>query len=510
MKNSSYFKIASTLLVLSVFAGCASLPIQQNEYDDVYFTSADRTQPKKVVFNPDNSQELGADVITLEKSSPERIEADLISKYNNGATSEVVYFEESEPRVTRPSELNYVDFVADYNDNQLQNYDLPLDWEDMDAFTFNQILRDDLRFRNAWYEQYYEGNTAAMDSYARNPRNFNGNNRNSNFNVNVGLGFGFGSFYSPFRTNMIWGDPFYNGFYDSFWSVGFNRPLWAPQFSPWGFNSFHDPFFFNSWNFNAWNFNSWRFNSWNNPNFRWRRNGWNNWGGNTIIIADNNFRNRDDYTRGGRIRSTSVTSVRTDANNGARTRSSVAANNNSSRTRSTISSGRVSNSSVRSSGSAVRSSRSSVDEALARSGRRVNTDAFRFDNRTRSTSSTARTSSSRSSFANRSLTRTSSSSRLSLPTYSRSSRSSSTNSRGISFDRSSSSRSSGSIFSRGTSSSSNRSSGVRSSSSGSSSRSTGGSVRSSSSSGGSSRSSGSSSSSSRSGSSSSSRSGRGN
>ena len=124
MKNSSYFKIASTLLTLAVFAGCASLPVQQGEYDDVYFTSADRTQPKKVVLNPESQADLGEDVITLEKSSDDKVDASLIEKYNNGEPKEVVYFEELEPRVSKASELNYDDFVWDYNNNLLKNYDL--------------------------------------------------------------------------------------------------------------------------------------------------------------------------------------------------------------------------------------------------------------------------------------------------------------------------------------------------------------------------------------------------
>ncbi|MEC7752604.1 hypothetical protein [Roseivirga sp. UBA1976] len=507
MKNSSYFKIASTLLTLAVFAGCASLPVQQGEYDDVYFTSADRTQPKKVVLNPESQADLGEDVITLEKSSDDKVDASLIEKYNNGEPKEVVYFEELEPRVSKASELNYDDFVWDYNNNLLKNYDLPLDWEDMDAVTFNDIIRADFQFRNAWYEQYYLGNTRAMDSYASNQSITTRRNPTVNFNINYGFGagLGWGAFNSPYYVSGLpWGHPFYGEFYDPyFWSVGY-RPFWSRRFvSYWSY----DPF----WDFGFYNTVAWG----GYPRWGWRNDYW-YWRRNNVIIVDNDYyQRRNDYTRGGRLRSTSVSSVRADANNGTRTRSSLAAIDNPRGSRSSVSSGRVSSSSSNTTG--VRSSRSSVDAALERSSRRVRTDAYRFDNNTRVSSSAYRTSASRSArtavsnrtYDDRRISSSRSSANYRVPTYGRQSGSSANTRSRISFDRSSSrSRSSSGTFSRG--SSSGRSSsgiGVRSSGS-SSSRSSGGSVRSSGSSSGS-RSSGSSSGSSRS-SSGSSRSGRGN
>lgn len=494
MKNSSYFKIASTLLALSVFAGCASLPMQQGEYDDVYFTSADRAQPKKVVIDPEGKGALGEDVVTLQKSSVNNVESDLINKYNNGEPQEVVYFEEIDPRVSRASELNYDDFVWDYNNELLENYDLPLDWDNMTASSFNAIIREDWSFRNAWYDQYYRGNTQAMETYVQNEGLSSRNNRR-NLNVNIGmgygfgygLGYGFGSFYSPFVTSIYWNQPIFNSWVDPYYA-------WN-----WRYSSFYDPFYYDPWFGSSW---AYRYSS---P-WRYRRNPW-YWGGNntTIIVAGNdfNYANGRNYARGGRVPSTSVTSVRSDAANGTgRTRSSAALSNPS--TRSTISSGRVSNTSVRSSSTAgTRSSRStsSVDQALARSRNRVSTDATRISSSRRSSNSAGYSISSlrrSSSTRNSGLTyNTSSRTRASIPSYSRSSTTS--RSSGVSFSRNTSSRASTPTFSRSSSSSSRtatfgRSSssyGSRSSSSGtynrssssSSSRSSSGSMRSSSSSG---------------------------
>lgn len=514
MKNSSYFKIASTLLALSVFAGCASLPVQQGEYDDVYFTSADRAQPKKVVINPEGKGDLGEDVVTLQRSSENQVEPELINKYNNGEPTEAVYFEEIEPRVSRASELNYNDFVWDYEHELLLNYDLPVSWDEMDAFTFNDLMSSDFQFRNAWYQQYYRGNLSYMDSYVRNSSA--GFNSSRNFNFGFGLGLGIGSLYSPFRTSLYWGDPFYTsfyGFYDPYWSMNvryrnfrrFNL-YWAGGFGGynwgWGYDPFFDPYY-NSWGYSSW---AWR-NSW--------------YGGrNTIIIVDNDYYgNGRNYTRGGRVPSTSVTSVRSDALNGTgRTRSSANIDAAPTRSRSTISSGRVSNTSVRPVSTTTRSSRStsSVDEALVRSSRQVRTDAYRFDDNIRSSRNSRSSTLTRNYGSSNRNTSAISNSRTSSPIAYRGASSSSRNS-GISFGRSSSSRSS--VFTRGSSSSGRSSSGTfnrsRSSSSsgenmsrGSSSsvsRITGGSSRSSSGSSGSSSSSRSSSSSSSGG-----RGGRGN
>ncbi|WP_420385644.1 hypothetical protein [Roseivirga sp.] len=517
MKNSSYYKIASTFMALSVFAGCASLPVQQGEYDDVYFTSADRTQPRQVVIDPENRESLDEDVITLQRSSDSKVEPALLNKYNNGEPSEVVYFEDIEPRVKKAFQLNYDDFVWDYEHELLKNYDLPLSWDDMDAFSFNQIVNNDFQFRNAWYEQYYNGNLTLMEAYVQNTSS-NLNNASTYFS----LGFGLGSMYNPYRFNS-WGDPFYygyNDFYNPYWtaSYSFSRyrrfgwrwsRIYAGMYG-WGFDPFYSPFY------DPYYYNSWAYSPWG-----WRNNSW-YWSRNTVIIADNNYYSNRNYTRGGRVRSTSVTSVRSDAVNGAGRTRSTANLNTSSRTRSTISGGRVSNSSVRPTTTSTRSSRSTsaVDRALASSSRRVRTDAYRFSrsdgsSRSTRTSTLNRVSSSRYGNPNRSNTTLNRTRTSSYPSGIRSSRSSS---RSISFGRTSSSRSS-SVFSRGSGSSS-RSSGGFSRSSSSSGRSSSGVSRSSSSrssgsvsrggSSGSSRSSGGSSGSSRSSSSSGSRSGRGN
>jgi len=440
MKNSRYFKIASALLSLSVFAGCASLPVQQGEYDDVYFTSADRTQPKRVVINSEGKGDLGDDVITLEKSSESKVEAQLIDKYNNGAPSEVVYFEEIDPRVGRASELNYDDFVWDYDHEYLKNYDLPLDWDEMDASTFNKIIRNDYSFRNAWYEQYYKGNTAAMDNYL-NSSPSSSSPRTSNLNLNIGFGLGFGSFYSPFVSGFSFGNPYYNAWNYSVWTdpflnrgIFYGRPFYSRFYSSW-YDPFYDPFFNYGWAYASWPYRGGFYRN------------------TTVIIADNNYYGSDrNFTRGGRIPSTSVTSVRSDVTNGSGRTRSTAALESSAKTRSTISSGRVSNTSVRpnSVSSTTRSSRSatSVDAALARSSRRISTDLNRTSSRSSSnySISSRRSSSSVDRYTEYSR---SSISRSSIPSYTSNSSSRSS----VSFNRNTSSRSNASVFSGRSSSS---------------------------------------------------------
>ena len=504
------------LSMLAVFACSPGQFQQSSEYDDVYFTSADRKVAPQLVAKPVAVQEAeAANIITLSNQSKASVDPALLSRYSNSDKKQVEYFVEGEvePRVARADDLNYDDFIWDYENEMLSTYALPVDWtEEWNRGYFNNLVNNDFEFRLAWYDQYYTGNSTRMDRYitASNGRigrtsmsTFGGNRFGNNFgngffnpgfNVSIGIGRGFG-----------FNDPFFGrgfGFNDPFFGGGgfgwFNDPFFGGGF---GYDPFFDPFFYRG---SIWG----RRNGFN----RWNR-GWGSgfgFGNNfycppifsnqyiyrgEVIIANNNR----SITRGGRIASTSVASVRSDASSGvAQTRSQRLA----------------------SAAGTSRLSRSSVDNRASRTGRvssssqvagsvsnRVRTDAYRFnDSRTSSRSSSrVATSSSRSS-RNAVTSRTS----RSNPAFNAGRTSSRNTTNGVSFNRNSSSRSSSRVSpssARGVSRSSSRSSSSNGFSRGtSSSRSSSSSSRSVSSS--SSRSSGSSSSSSR-GSSSGSSSGRG-
>ncbi|MBO3700789.1 hypothetical protein [Roseivirga sp. E12] len=527
MKSRIHLKLLMAPLSMLAVLACSPDQYQQaSEYDDVYFTSADRKTVPKIVAKPEQVQSANTEnVITLSNQSKKSVDPTLLNRYNNNESKEVEYFVEGEggPRVTRANELNYDDFVWDYENELLATYALPVDWaEEWDKRYFNNLISNDFEFRLAWYDQYYVGNSTRMDRYitASNGRigrtsmsTFGGNGFRNNFwnrgiNVSVGFGTGFG-FYDPFFVGGGFGyDPFFDPFYD--------------------------PFFFNTGFFG--------FNRWNRWNRGWGfRRGFGFGGGfgggfycppifsNQYIYRGEIIVGRNDrtYTRGGRLSSTSVANVRSDATNGvAQTRSQrlASASGTSRVSRSSIENrssrtGRVSSSSVsRTSSSRSATSRNSSSQVANTRSSRVRTDAYRFnDSRSSGRSSSSRVGTSSTRGRSSAVTsRTSRSSRNSS-TFSggrSSNRSTSGRASGVSFNRNSSSRSSSGVSrsssrsssSRGVSRGSSRSSSSRSSGSvsrGSRSRSSGSVSRSS-------RSSGSSRSSSSSSRSSSSRSGRGN
>lgn len=515
------------LSMLAVFACSPDQYQQASEYDDVYFTSADRKTAPKVVAKPEAVQATEtANVITLSNQSKQTVDPTILSRYNNSESKEVEYFVESEvePRVKKANQLNYDDFVWDYENEQLASYALPVDWaEEWDKRYFNDLVYNDFEFRLAWYDQYYLGNSTRMDRYitASNDRigrtsistfgrnNFGNRFWNPGFNVSIGFGNSFG-FYDPFFPGVGFGyDPFFDPFYDPF----------LFRTSVWGFGGV------NRWN-RRWR-NRWGFGGgfgFGNPYYcppifsnRYIYRG-------EVFVA----RNNRTYTRGGRLSSTSVASVRSDAVNGvAATRSQrlASASGTSRVSRSSIENRSSRSGRVRSSSSVGRSSTSRSSSGLSRDVVSTRSNRVRTDvSRTSSSRSSSRVATSTSRGRSSAITSRTSRSSRSSSTFSggRASSRSAGRTSGVSFNRNSSSRSSSGVSrsssqsrsssSRGVSRSSSRSSSSRgvsrsSSSRSSSSRSSGSVSRSSSSrSSGSSRSSSSRSSSSRS---SSSRSGRG-
>ncbi|KYG85020.1 hypothetical protein AWW67_17420 [Roseivirga seohaensis] len=476
--------------MLTVFA-CSPNQFQSSqEYDDVYFTSADRTSKPTIIESTKEIESSNEKAFSLGDYSSESVDPMLVTKYNNSQDREVVYFEEG-PLVTKASELNYDDFIYDYENENLAYYELPLDWNtDWDRNSFNSLMANDFQFQLAWYEQYYLNRDFRMNNYLSGRY---GNRRNGFGTPRVGLDIAFVSAgYSPY-------------FFSSMTYVSLNRfgsfdPFWSPYYDPfWDYGGFYSPFY-TSYNYYG---RPWGWSRWNRRpyNYYYTSNYYYNNEGNLVN------RNGRDVTRGGRITSTSVSSVRTDAVNGSTPNTRSARYASDLGTRGSRSGGSTDSYQV----IGGRNSSTATTAGNTRSSR-VNTNAYQFSNDSRLTrsnvvrsstarssrSTTSRVTSGRSSSSSSNLFSRSSSTRSATPTYSRSS--SSSRSSGVSASRSSSSssRSSGVSSSRSSSSSSSRSSGTVSSSS---SRSSSSSSRSGNTS---------SSSSSRSSSNSSSRSGRGN
>ena len=240
--------------MLAVFA-CSPNQFQANqEYDDVYFTSSDRMSKPTIIESTDEVNSSNESAFSLGDYSNESVDPVLVSKYNNGQSREVTYFEEG-ARVTKSTELNYDDFVFDYENENLAYYDLPLDWNtDWDRTSFNQLMTSDYQFQLAWYEQYYIGSDARMNSYLSGLTGRANRRFNSGFGrPNVGIDIGFSSFaFTPFYSaGMTFVDlnPF--GFYDPFWSP-IPDPFWRTNRrfnsfyafggfgfnNPWGWNNF--------------------------------------------------------------------------------------------------------------------------------------------------------------------------------------------------------------------------------------------------------------------------------
>ncbi|MGW8121269.1 hypothetical protein ACV07N_01320 [Roseivirga echinicomitans] len=500
MKKRDYIRILmAPLSMLTVFA-CSPNQFQTSqEYDDVYFTSADRVSKPTIIESTKEIESSNQRAFSLGDYSSESVDPMLVSKYTNSQDGEVVYFDAG-PIVTKASDLNYDDFIYDYENENLAYYELPLDWDmDWDRNSFNSLMANDFQFQLAWYDQYYLNRDFRMNNYLA------GNNRrrNSILTPRVSLNIGFASsVYSPF-------------FFSGMTFVNMNRfgsfdPFWSPYDTYWSYGSY-SPFYSAYGYGHPWGWNRWSRNPYSNYYYT----------SNYYYNNEGNLVNREgrNVTRGARINSTSVSSVRTDAINGStpNTRSARYASNVGARSsRATSATNDYPVVGARSNSTALAGNTRSS---------RVNTNTYQFSNDSRLTrSNIVRGSSTRSSREQSSITSARSASSSGVTSArSRSSnsnlfsRSSSTRSATPSYSRSSSNSRSSGVSSGRSSSGSSRSGGVstgRSSSNSSSSRSSG-TVGSSSSRGGNSSSSSSSSSrsgnsSSSSSSSSSSRSGRGN
>ena len=191
----------------------------------------------------------------------------LVTKYSNSQNGEVVYYEEG-PRVTKSSELNYDDFVYDYENENLAYYELPLDWNtDWDKQSFNRLMVNDFQFQLAWYEQYYLNRDFRMDNYLTGR---SGRIRNSIGTPRVGLNIAFISpSFSPYLYSSMtfvslnrFGsfDPFWSPYYDPFWNVGGYYSPYYTSFNygrPWGWSRWNrNPYYSNYYYTNNYYYNN--------------------------------------------------------------------------------------------------------------------------------------------------------------------------------------------------------------------------------------------------------------
>lgn len=438
MKTTIYLKsLVAPLSMLLLFACSPDQYQQSGEYDDIYFTRNDRKQQPEVV------PEVGANpALVTQNTSQATIPTELQEKYNNTTTDgAVVYYEEQGARIQSANDLNYDDFVFDYNNEYLAYYELPLDWEtDWNRASFNDLMANDFQFRLAWYDQYYKGDDWRMNQYLSG-RSSNSSRRANFYGPQVGLAMYSMPMYGGLYTGGMVGvnlNPW--GFYDPFWrpinrfsvSIGFgfgNGGFYNPWYNPW----FH----------------------YYNPYSSFPVPGWGYGDGNGNV-------NNRTVTRSGRLRSTSISSVTNDSQNGAqiRTRSQRTVNGEARGSGSAINrAGRagISNGQAIASGRTIGRNNRTRADLTSGNINRVNTDQNRISTGrntsriTRSRIDASRVSTGRSNASG--LTRSAGRSGITRADVSRSSGRSGSFSRSsgsLTFDRTSSSSISRSVMSRNT------------------------------------------------------------
>lgn len=242
MKTKIYLKYLMAPLSMLVILACSPDQYQmQGEYDDVYFTKNDRKgQPQIVAQN----QQALAQQLNEKSAAQAAIPPALQEKYSNGEDP-VYYYEEQGARVHSPRELNYDDFVYDYDNEHLAYYELPLDWDtDWSRNAFNNMMNQDFQFRMAWYEQYYDGDDWRMRQYLSGNSNLAARNNTMGL-PQVGINAGFNSFGpGMYPGGMMAVDMNPMGFYDPFWrpinrfgfstglGFGWSNPYYCPPNAP--------------------------------------------------------------------------------------------------------------------------------------------------------------------------------------------------------------------------------------------------------------------------------------
>jgi len=254
MKKNPYFKILmAPLLVLTLGACSSELYNQSQESDDIYFTKSDRKKAplivEKVISEPIAIPEKEVVEIdktySLEEYSPEYVDPSIVNKYNNQETySQVNNFG---TRINSATQLNYSDFIWDYEKSNVRFKDLPLDWGTgyWSQIQFDNRVASDYQFRNAWYDYYYRGYEGTIENYFNQISSRQNYAMNSGFNTSffyrtrLNFNFGFNTAFIPnynLYYNQIYdpygfyGNPFY-GYNSPFYiraGIFFGAAFWCP------------------------------------------------------------------------------------------------------------------------------------------------------------------------------------------------------------------------------------------------------------------------------------------
>jgi hypothetical protein len=248
MRKSTYYKILLTPIAALILGACSSkLHNQSQEYDDIYFTKADRnkaTVAEDTAPQTSNTSNEELPIInktySSEEYSPQYVDPALVEKFNN--TNAFSAEARAGLMVTNVNYLSYNSFVSDFEQNYTEFQDLPLDWGKgyWSEVQFDNRVATDYQFRNAWYNYYYNGYEGSLNNYfeqASARQNYAANNNfysPTSFRPRVSLSFGIGGgygymndpFYRPFYNPYQ--DPFYNPyFYSAVPYYAYTNPLFT-------------------------------------------------------------------------------------------------------------------------------------------------------------------------------------------------------------------------------------------------------------------------------------------
>ena len=233
MRKNTYSKILLVPITALLLGACSSkLHNQSQEYDDIYFTKADRnkaTLTEKAIPQSSNTSNEDLPIISKtyssEEYSPQYVDPALVEKFNN--TNAYSSENRAGLMVTSINYLSFDSFVSDFEQNYTEFQDLPLDWGKgyWSEVQFDNRVASDYQFRNAWYDYYYNGYEGSLNNYfeqASTRQSYASNNdfySPISFRPRISLSFGVGSSY----MNNPYYSPFYNPYQDPFYDPYFYR-----------------------------------------------------------------------------------------------------------------------------------------------------------------------------------------------------------------------------------------------------------------------------------------------
>jgi len=244
MRKSTYSKILLAPIAALILGACSSkLHNQSQEYDDIYFSTADRNKATQtdqlnqpILAPPEEKLQIVTKTHSSQEYSPQYVDPALVDKFNNNQTQSTA--NQAGLIVKSVNDLSYSNFVSDYNKNYVEYRDLPLEWGDgyWSQIQFDNRVSSDYQFRNAWYDYYYNGYEGSLNNYFEQVESNQSYASNNNFyapisfrprvrfSFIVGYGYANSRFYSPYR------DPFYDPYFIRPYPYpyyGFTNPLFT-------------------------------------------------------------------------------------------------------------------------------------------------------------------------------------------------------------------------------------------------------------------------------------------